>query len=254
MPLPALRPAVLLGTGLLGALYFLAIGPLRRRRGLGPPVPGRRAASFYAGLLVVLLALGGPLRDLGDHDLFSAHVVQLLLLALVAPPLLLAGLPGWLLEPPLRSPLLRGAARLLTRPPVALTLFGAILVGWHLPDCFDLVMRSPGSRAATRLALLAAATLMWWPVLSPAPELPRLSPGLAMVYLLVLDVLIQIVAAAITTADGVLYPRYAEAPRTWGLSPQDDQLLGGLLLWVPGNLYVVLAVGVVFFRWANEKP
>jgi putative membrane protein len=89
--------------------------------------------------------------------------------------------------------------------------------------------------------------------MSSVPELPRLSHGPAMLYLFLVGIPMQAVAALITTADQVLYPWYSAAPRTWGLSPLDDQQLGGLIMWVPGNLYMFLAIGVVFMLWARES-
>jgi Predicted membrane protein len=101
---------------------------------------------------------------------------------------------------------------------------------------------------------MATATLMWWPVMSPVPEvLPRLGYGLAMLYLFLVGIPMQIVAALITLSGSVLYPWYAIAPRMWGLSPLDDQQLGGLLMWVPGNLYMFLVIGMLFLLWAREN-
>jgi putative membrane protein len=100
---------------------------------------------------------------------------------------------------------------------------------------------------------MVAATIMWWPVMSPVPELPRLTPGVGMLYLFLVGIPMQIVAAMITLADDVLYPWYSAAPRTFGLTPADDQVLGGLLMWVPGNLWMFLAIGVLFFHWARES-
>jgi putative membrane protein len=249
----SLHPSVLIGTGLLGALYVWGTGPLRRRRALGPPVPVVRQLAFAAGLLVVLLSLNGPIHDLSDYYLFSIHMVQHLLLTLVLPPLLLWGTPGWLLRPLLRPPAVRLVARAVTRPLPAALIFSLTLAVWHLAPFYELMMREHEVHIATHLMFIAAATLMWWPVLSPLPELPRLPHGPAMLYLFLVGIPMQVVAALITTADQVLYPWYSAAPRTWGLSPLDDQRLGGLLMWVPGNIYMFLAIGVVFFLWARES-
>ncbi len=249
----SLHPSVLLGTGLLGALYFFGIGPLRRRYGLGPPAEPWRVVSFCAGLLVLLLSLNGPMHDLSDYYLFSAHMVQHLLLTLVLPPLLIAGTPGWLLRPLLRPAAVRRAARALTRPVVAALLYSVTIAVWHLAPYYDLMMRSHEVHIVTHLMFMVTATLMWWPVMSPVAELPRLAYGPAMLYLFLVGIPMQIVAALITLGDGVLYPWYAGAPRTWGLSPLDDQQLGGLLMWVPGNLYMFLAIGVLFFKWSKEN-
>jgi putative membrane protein len=249
----SLHPSVLIGTGLLGALYVWGIGPLRRRRQLGPRVPAVRRASFAAALLVLLVSLNGPMHDLSDYYLFSVHMVQHLLLTLVFPPLLIAGTPGWLLRPLLRPPAVHAVARFLTRPLVAAVIFTVTLAIWHLTPFYELMMREHEVHIITHLLFMATATLMWWPVMSPLPELPRLPYGLGMLYLFLVGIPMQVVAALITTSDQVLYPWYSVAPRTWGLSPLDDQKLGGLLMWVPGNLYMFLAIGVLFFLWARES-
>jgi putative membrane protein len=249
----SLHPSVLIGTGLLGALYVWGIGPLRRRRQLGPPVPAVRCASFAAALLVLLVSLNGPMHDLSDYYLFSVHMVQHLLLTLVFPPLLIYGTPGWLLRPLLRPPMVLAVARFVTRPLVAGVIFAVTLAVWHLTPCYELMMREHEVHIITHLLFMVAATIMWWPVMSPLPELPRLPYGLGMLYLFLVGIPMQVVAALITTSDQVLYPWYSVAPRTWGLSPLDDQQLGGLLMWVPGNLYMFLAIGVLFFCWARES-
>jgi len=248
----SLHPSVLIGTGLLGALYFWGIGPLRRRLGLGPPPATWQVASFSGGLLVLLFSLNGPMHDLSDYYLFSAHMVQHLLLTLLLPPLLIAGTPGWLLRPLLQRPAVRAVARVLTKPVVAALLYSATIAVWHLTPFYELMMRNHDVHIATHLMFIVAATILWWPVMSPAPELPRLPYGMGMLYLFLVGIPMQFVAAMITLSDQVLYPWYSVAPRTWGLTPLEDQQLGGLLMWVPGNLWMFLAIGVLFFMWARE--
>ncbi len=248
-----LHPSVLLGTGLLGALYFYGIGPWRRRQGL-PPAPRWKVASFVAALVVLLGALNGPVHDLSDYYLFSVHMAQHLLLTLLFPPLLILGLPGWLLAPLLRPPAVRRVARTLTHPVVAAVVFTLTIAVWHLSQYYDLMMRNHEVHIITHLMFMATATLLWWPVMSPVPDiLPRLGYGIGMLYLFLVGIPMQIVAALITLSDRVLYPWYVAAPRMWGLSPQADQQLGGLLMWVPGNLWMFLAIGVLFFVWARES-
>jgi putative membrane protein len=249
----SLHPSVLLGTGLLGALYFYGIGPLRRRLNLGPPPSPWQVLSFCAALLVLLGSLNGPVHDLSDYYLFSIHMVQHLILTLLFPPLLLLGIPEWLLRPLVRVPALLALGRILTRPWLAALLFSVSIAVWHLSPFYDLMMRNHEVHIATHLMFMVAATLMWWPVLGPLPELPRLGPGPGMLYLFLVGIPMQIVAALITFADEVLYPWYSAAPRTWGLSPLDDQQLGGLLMWIPGNLWMFAAIGVLFFRWSKES-
>jgi putative membrane protein len=180
-------------------------------------------------------------------------MVQHLVLTLLFPPLLIAGIPGWLLSPLLRTEGVRRLARVLAHPVVAATVYTATIAAWHVAAAYDLMMRNHDVHIATHIMFMVTATMMWWPVMSPSPEVPRLSPGLGMLYLFLVGIPMQLIAALITLADNVLYPWYSAAPRTWGLSPLDDQQVGGLLMWVPGNLWIFLAIGVLFFTWAHES-
>jgi putative membrane protein len=89
--------------------------------------------------------------------------------------------------------------------------------------------------------------------MSPLPEVPPLPLAGRMLYLFLVSIPMQLVAAIITFADTPLYEWYVHAPRTWGLSPLDDQKYGGLLMWVPGNLWLFGAIAIIFFRWAAEE-
>jgi len=229
------------------------VGPLRRRLGSADRVAPARGLAFLGGLAVVFVALNGPLHELSDRYLFSAHMVQHLLLTLVVPPLLLVGTPGWLLLPILRSRGIARTAQLLTRPLVAAAIYNVILAAWHLPVLYDWTMRAHGLHILQHLMFMAGGLLMWWPVLSPLPELPRLPPLGQMLYLSLAGVPMVLVAALITLADEVLYPFYAEAPRVWGLSPLEDQRAGGVIMCVPGPLVFLIAMTVVFFRWARAE-
>jgi putative membrane protein len=249
----SLHPSVLIGVALFAALYFYGIARWRRRRFPGREVSPWRITSFLLGLLVLVVSLNGPIHDLSDYYLFSAHMLQHLLLVLVVPPLLLAGVPDGLLSGVLARPVPRAVARFFTHPLTAGLLFSSMMILWHLPPLYDVMMRNHDVHILTHLLFIGSATLMWWPVLSPAPELPRIKPGLQMLYLFLVGIPMQAVSAPISLADSVLYPWYSEAARTWNLSPLQDQQLGGLLMWVPGGLYLAGAIGIIFFRWAAEE-
>jgi putative membrane protein len=247
------HPSVVIGVGLLGALYFYCIGPLRRRNALGSPAELWRPVCFVLGLAVILVSLNGPIHDLSDSYLFSVHMAQHLLLTMVLPPLLIAGTPGWLIDAATRRAPVRGVARFLTHPVVAGVLFSAVLLVWHTVDAYDLMMRNHDVHVVTHLMFMVTAVLLWWPVTSPSAVLPRLGPGIGMLYLFLVQIPMQILGAIITFADAPLYPWYSVAARTWGLSPLDDQKLGGLLMWIPGNLWIWGAMSVLFFQWARRE-
>jgi putative membrane protein len=248
-----LHPSVLIGVALLGAAYLWGISPARRRFAPGARAEPWRPLCFFAGLAVMLGSLNGPIHDLSDSYLFSVHMAQHLLLTLVLPPLLIAGVPGWLIEPAVRRPVFRAVGRVLTHPVVAGGLFSVILLVWHTVPAYDLMMRDHNVHIVTHLLFMAGAVLLWWPVMSPTPLLPGLGPAMGMLYLFLVQLPMQLLGAIITFADEPLYTWYVSAPRTWGLSPLDDQKLGGLLMWVPGNLWIWGAMSVLFFAWARQE-
>jgi len=242
-------PAVLAGVALLGGAYAAAI-LWRRRVASGVRLEVLKALSFGGFLAVLLGALTGPVHDLSDYYLFSAHMVQHMLLIFAMPPLLLYGTPGWMLRPLLRDPRLLGLGRLLTRPAGAFTAFNLVLVAWHLPPLYNLAMEHHGVHIVEHLLIMAASVILWWPVLSPLPELPRAAYPVQLLYLFVVGLPMVMVAIFISMADSVLYPYYEAAPRIWEqLTPRADQHLGGLIMWIPGGLIFLAAISVVFFRW-----
>jgi putative membrane protein len=240
-------PTVVVGIAALGGIYLAA---LRRGRAEGHTVKPANIFCFFAGLAVLLGSLTGPLHDLSDYYLFSAHMIQHLLLAFAMPPLLLYGTPGFMLAPLLRHPFVRDLGRRLTRPSGAFACFNLVLVAWHLPPLYNLAMEHHGVHIVQHLMIMVASVILWWPVLSPSPELPRAPYPLQMLYLFVVGLPMVVVSIFISMAGSVLYPYYAAAPRIWPiLTPHADQHLGGLIMWIPGGLVFLLAISVVFFRW-----
>jgi putative membrane protein len=259
-----LNPSVILGMLALAAAYFAGIGPLRVRWRLGEPVARGRVTAFCAALAVLAFALLSPLDTLGDQYLFAAHMVQHLLLVAVFPPLLLLGTPAWLLRPVLRATgILALARRLNAALPVARGLAFAVLVFalfnadfwlWHLPPLYDLTLRHEGLHILEHLSFLAFATLNWLPILSPLPdELPRLPHGLRLLYLFLSCQPMVALGALLTFAGQPLYAPYIAAPRLFGLSAATDQQLGGLIMWIPGNLSYLLVMGIIFFQWIEQQ-
>ena len=219
----------------------------RPERSEGPALVQR--LSFFTALALLLLSLNGWLHDLSDYYLFSAHMVQHLLLTLVVPPMLIMGTPGWMLRPALAWRRVDAVARWLTRPTRCFMIFTVVLAAWHLPPMYEFAMAHHNIHIVQHLCFMVAATLMWWPILSPLPELPRLSYPLQMLYLFLLTIPMSIVAICIGYSDHILYPAYSSAPRIWGITPMQDQLVGALIMWVPGGLFFFAIISVVFFRW-----
>jgi putative membrane protein len=155
-----------------------------------------------------------------------------------------------MLRPLLRDPRVRGLGRRLTRPSGAFACFNLVLVAWHLPPLYNLAMEQHPVHIVEHLMIMAAAVILWWPLLSPLPELPRAPYPVQMLYIFVVGLPMVVVAIFISMADGILYPYYVAAPRIWeALTPRADQHLGGLIMWIPGGLVFLIALSVVFFRW-----
>lgn len=254
--------STVVGIGALALLRYRAgvrVSGERRVEGSGrdvepaPSIPRSPdpAIPFYTGLALLFLSLNGPLHDLSDTYLFSAHMVQHLLLTMVVVPLLILGTPEGLLRPALRSPTVARIARALTRPAVAYALFNVTMLAWHLPPLYNLAMAHHGVHIAQHLCFLVTATLVWWPLLSPLPELPPLSHAMRLLYIVLLMIPMNVIGLMITYADEVLYPAYEVAPRIVPLSPHEDQLVGGLIMWIPGTFILIGVATVMFFRWAK---
>jgi putative membrane protein len=247
----SVHASTVVGLAVLAGLYEWRVrrGGPGAKNGQPRPLRAGRRPLFYSGLAVIFLALNGWLHDLSDHYLFSAHMVQHLLLTLVAPPLLIAGTSGWMLRPTLSWPVVGPLARWLTRPAHCFAIFNIVLAGWHLPPVYNLATTYHPVHIAQHLMFIAAAVLMWWPILSPLPELPRLSYPAQMLYCFTLSIPMSLVSVYIAYADALLYTAYAAAPRFWGITPMQDQLIGGLIMWIPGGLFFFGVMSVVYWKW-----
>ena len=213
---------------------------------------GGHVAAFLGGLAAIYLALASPIEPFAAL-LLQVHMVQHLLLMMVAPPLLWLGAPlfPWLrglprsvrifwVAPLLSSRSLRWLFARLTHPLTALPLFVAITWLWHFPPVYDLAVRSSGWHYLQHACFLGAALLFWYPVVRPYPSRPRWSPWLLFPYLIVADLSNTILSVLFTFSSRVLYPYYAEVPRLAGLSVLEDQSAAGVLMWVPGSVAFLL--------------
>jgi putative membrane protein len=243
--------SVLITLFVLQTAYLLGIGPLRRRYRLGPPVSRWQIVAFQSALVIIYLATQSPLHDWSDNYLFTAHMVQHLLMMQAAPPLLLIGTPGWLLRPLLQLPGVRPLAAFLTAPLVAFFLADTVFAVWHFPIFYDAAMFNHDLHIVMHLMLMTTSVVMWWPIYSQMDEFPPLIQPLQMLYLFLQSLPTSIVGALIALAEQPAYRWYTLAPRIFGISVLDDQRLGGLIMWVPGSMVFWIFLTIVFFQWFN---
>jgi cytochrome c oxidase assembly factor CtaG len=260
------KPSVVLGCGLVMAGYAWST---RFRF-------SARAAAFAAGVLAILLTLVSPMDELADHYLFSVHMAKHILFVLIVPALLLIGLPAMPVSPARKGGvetrdrsqavnirILARAERCLRQPAVAWTAGVGAMIAWHIPALFNRALAYEPLHIAEHLSLLACGTIFWWPILSPLPQ-SRMRPlPHAAAYLFTACLACTSLGIAITFARSLLYPAYAHPAdvyailplirENWGIGPQMDQQIGGLLMWAPACLVYVSAIMAMFARWYAEE-
>lgn len=237
---------------LVQGAYLLGVGPLRERYGLAESVEPRQVATFSAGILVIFFAILSPLHVLADDVLFSAHMVQHVLLTLVAPPLLILGTPDWLIRPLLRPNWAFRTARFVTMPILAFLMFNFLFSAWHIPALYESAIRNDWLHIVEHTTMTATALLMWWPLMSLLPELPSLPYLLQLAYLFALSIAQIIVFATIVFAQSPIYQIYVDAPHLW-LSPLADQQIGGIIMKVGGGALFLTIFVIVFFKWYAQE-
>lgn len=236
--------------GVLGA-YFGAIkvwGP-RLAPPFEPAATRGQRTSFLLGTMAIWFASDWPVHDLGEGYLYSVHMIQHLILTLVAPPLLLMGTPAWMLRALLHPRALMELVRRLARPVPALVIFNAVIVLTHWPWMVDFILRNHPFHFVSHAALFCAASLMWTPVVSPLLELPRLSYPGRMFYLFLQSIVPTVPASFLTFADSTLYKFYDTVPRLWGIAALSDQRVAGLIMKIAGGFILWGVIAVLFFKW-----
>src|SRR5579863_6327697 len=205
------QPSITLGTIAIIGLYLYGVGPLRVKYQLADTVEIWQVVSFILGVNIIFLSLFSALDTLGDDYLFSAHMVQHLLLTMVGPPLMVLGTPGWLVKPVLRNPHIFKVAKFLTYPAVAFFLYNADFWLWHAPTLYDATLYNQNLHILEHLTFMIFAVIYWWPVLSNSEELPRLSIGGQILYMFLSGMPMVALGAGLTFASP-LYTPYIQAP------------------------------------------
>ncbi|MBM4439696.1 MAG: cytochrome c oxidase assembly protein [Candidatus Rokubacteria bacterium] len=260
MPGIPAEAVVLAGLVVSAALYAHGAVRLHARPRGARVLPRRRIAAFAAGLATVALAVLSPLDALAAA-LFSAHMVQHLVLTLVAAPLLVLGTPLvpalWALAPAHRRALarwwnarrgMRRGWRTLAHPMAAAGVHAAALWTWHLPALYEAALAHPGLHLAEHAAFLSTAVLFWYAVVH-AGRPGAAGHGVALLAVFVTSLASTAGGALITFAPAAWYPAHAAGAAAYGFTPLEDQQLAGLIMWAPAGLVHVAAAGALFVAW-----
>jgi putative membrane protein len=229
--------------------YFYAITQLRDMVSDAGRVRRSQVVLYCSGVLTLYLVAGTPVHDISEQYLLTAHMFQHTVFVMISAPLMFAGIPAWLWSALLRQPGMLKIGKVLTHPVVAFGLFNLITVMTHLPEVANYALETHWFHLVAHILLVSSAMLMWWPVLSTVPELPRLSDPLRMAYLFVQSLIPTVVAAFVTFANGAVYDFYGQAPRMWGLTVVEDQQIAGGVMKVMGSLILWGFITVIFFQW-----
>jgi putative membrane protein len=222
---------------LFGVWYALAARHFR--------IPWPRIAAFYAGLAMLAAALLSPIEWVALHSMLSFHLLQNVMLADWAPPLLVLGITASMAAVAERV----AGVRLLTTPVVALTVWLAVWYGVHIPVFYGYALHHYWALGVEHLLFLVAGIAFWWPVLVPG----RTRPGTRLIYLAVAFFVAAPIALVIALSHSTLYPFYDSTPHLWGLSPLRDQQLGGILMAVEQSILLFVAASWSFFCLMNEE-
>ena len=250
-------PLTLAGLAVLIVLYTR--GLLRSRGRSGDLFPWWRPTSFYVGWTALLLGAVSPIDGLSG-DLFLMHMVQHMLMMMVGPPLILVGAPvvpvlrglPRVLRDDLAIPLfqmkrVRKALSFLASPLTAWLVFVFTVWVWHIPALYNEAVTNEALHFLQHATFIGAAAFFWWIAIDPVPLKPRLSYALRLLYLFLATLQSTALAAIITLSEDVLYSYYESVPRLWGLTPGEDQMIAGLIMWIPGAGIYFTVLSILFF-------
>lgn len=245
-----------LGPPLLAtAVYLAGVRKIWRACGAGRGVRRWEVGAFLAGQATLLAALVSPLDRLSDL-LFSAHMTQHELLLVVAPPLVVLGrpvVPLLTLLPELAwiGVRLRRPWRVVGSPVFAVVVHGLAVWLWHVPALFEATLRDELVHAAQHATFFGSAALFWWTLLRG--RWGRAGYGVAVLFVFATAAHTSVLGALLTVVARVVYPSYVERALSVEVSPLDDQVLAGLVMWIPASAASLLAALALAFVWLGES-
>jgi putative membrane protein len=249
------HPDVWLLVGMIVAAYATAIIRLGPQRCLpGQPAATRfQVSCFGAGALALLVASDYPIHDLGERYLFSVHMVQHMTYSLIAAPLLLLGTPTWLARMLLSPPRLLSAVRWMCRLIPATLIFNFVVIFTHVPVIVNIALHHAVVHFLLHALMLLSGLVVWMPLVSPLPEVPRFHPLIRMLFLFLQSVVPTVPASFLTFGSSPLYHFYETVPRLWNISALQDMQYAGLIMKIAGGVILWTVIAIVFFRWYADE-
>jgi putative membrane protein len=256
------EPLSIAGLAVSGWLYARGLRRLWRDAGAGRGVRRWEAACYAAGWFALFVALVSPLHPWGAV-LFSAHMTQHEVLMLVAAPLLVLGRPLVVFLKALPSAWAATLARasntagwqrvwrLLSNAFVAWLIHAVVLWVWHIPSLFQATLTSEFVHALQHTSFLGSALLFWWAVMDDRRS--AMGYGAAVLFLFTTALHSGLLGILLTFARSVWYPAYSATTGSWGLTPLEDQQLGGLIMWIPAGVVYIIAGVALLAGWLRQS-
>jgi putative membrane protein len=235
-------------------LYFLAVGPVRSWLAPEARYPVKNVIFFSLGTLALWLAVATPLDEISEQYLFSAHMLQHILIIYPVAFFWLLGMPPWLLRPFFAMEWSRPLARFFTKPGPAFVTFNAMFYLWHLPAFYDWALRDSKIHFIEHATFLFTAFLLWWPLVHPLKEQKVFHPGGQLLYLLAGSIIQMPIFGFLAFSNTIFYETYRNAPRIFKwMDPLADQQMGAILMKITAMLVMFGAMIVIFGRWYYKQ-
>jgi len=240
--------SVLIALAVYAAIYIRRFVHARQEaggRGAGPA----QLAAFAGALLVLIVALVSPIDGLGEDYLFSMHMVQHILVGDLAPLLVLLSLSRVIMRPLTRRLMaVERALGPLAHPATGIAVWLTLIYVWHIPAMYDAALNHSALHALEHACFFTGGIALWWPLIQPVPMRRRLTGLSVFAYLLVAKLSLGVLGVVLTWSNSVAYSYYEHVPRIWGLTPIEDQNLGGAIMMVEQSIVLVIAFAILFVR------
>jgi putative membrane protein len=217
------------------------------------PATRKQWRSWYLGVFFIWLASDWPIHNLAEETLFTAHMIEHMIIGYIVPPLLLNGMSRWLADATLGSRWVLPWLKPLAHPVVGFFSFNIMMVAVHWPAAVNWQLEGSVTHLLYHGVLFATGVLMWLPVCSPTPAIPRLSQPMQMLYLFLNTLLPTVPASFITFSHIPLYPIYGDGPSTWGLTLVSDQVIAGIIMKIGGGFLLIGRILAIWLQYNRDE-
>lgn len=244
---------VLLPIALFIAIYVFRFVQARREAG-GRGAGWKQALAFAACVLVILTAVVSPIDGLGEEYLFSAHMVQHILLGDLAPLLLLLALSRVIMRPATRR--FHAIEKKLGRfahPTSFIVAWLALVYVWHIPALYNGALENPTLHGLEHATFFTAGVLLWWPLIQPVPMRHRLEGMQGLLYVFAAKATLGVLGLYLTWSRSTAFDFYENVPRIWDLTPVSDQNVGGAIMMLEQAMVLLLVFFTLFVRMLTQS-